>query len=87
MVIEIRQSYSFTECSTCKRIIPQGSPYLYTCGAFGRAYYYCKYCANGKYGHTLSDFECFRPESDVLDFDGTKYDSWDNLKLEMRLIA
>ena len=85
MVIEIRQSDFFMGCSTCKRIIPQGSRYLYTKG-LGSSHYYCKYCSLGKYGYTLSDFECFRPESDVLDFDNIKYDPMDNLKIELRLI-
>ena len=85
MVIEIRQMNYFGTCSTCDRIIPQGSNYLYTHG-IGECYYYCKYCSIGKYGHTLEDFESFRPEADILSFDRDQYNPWEKLKIDLDML-
>ena len=87
MVIEIRQAYGFFYCTKCERTIPQGSPYLFTRG-IGKCYYYCKNCGSGRYGYTLKDFICFRPEADIfMKYDHEKYTPWDNLKVNLLVVA
>ena len=82
----ILQSFWFGSCHTCKNIIPIGNLYLETRG-FG-SWSYCVLCCIKDRNYSESNFESMRPFSPMIlrDFNTEKYNTFENLKVNIRLL-